>query len=546
MTAPAVPQFSYSSGAVRLPSVFAQRGGGHHKDLSSGSMGAGVHGTGCGTGKATRHRRRVMRKPLLEHIENLHGRRTDDKSTSDDVALRVGPFVFGSASCHAHVSWLASGMDPSADACCDAEAYACKRAHWHSDLFASALDAVHWQWSLHGSRFLEQHRRPAEAFALYNACISDNVDSASESRSVVSFLKEIGLPWPHSVEARHRHVLDVVLDLNINWGVQLWFQISLRRLPQESRHVPITCYAVAESRYESTLLPHRVASTLQQSGLVAVKVIFRDIKAAASRLIAAAAWMDEKARKEAVAIISSVTLEPWSALFLEGSRLASDEPTPAALAVATEEQWWPPPHRTVFDRWLDAARQHKLLTANWPLDDSLLQRHSRLLEYDAWWNSVHLDPSVVTGLMVDAGAPPPALYGSLGAVMAQAVVQALDYRVGTFLDHERKLRDWLSPASRRAFLDRAVCAEREDVLMGVAALGVLLEAYRTSVVNESAYYDVREFRTRLTPEMMLFVAFCRTRCTLGRGCNELVRHVTAYSRAFGCATRAVKCSFFGE
>ncbi|XP_077512723.1 neprilysin-2-like [Amblyomma americanum] len=309
---------------------------------------------------------------------------------------------------------------------------------------------------------------------------------------------------------------------------------------------PITCYAVAESRYESTLLPHRVASALQQSGVVAVKVIFRDIKAAASRLIAAAAWMDEKARKEAVAIISSVTLEPWSALFLEGSRLASDEPTPAALAVATEEQWWPPPHRTVFDRWLDAARQHKLLTANWPLDDSLLQRHSRLLEYDAWWNSVHLDPSVVTGLMVDAGAPPPALYGSLGAVMAQAVVQALDYRVGTFLDHERKLRDWLSPASRRAFLDRAVCAEREDVLMGVAALGVLLEAYRTSVVNESAYYDVREFRTRLTPEMMLFVAFCRTRCTLGRGCNELVRHVTAYSRAFGCATRAVKCSFFGE
>ncbi|XP_077512722.1 uncharacterized protein LOC144123871 [Amblyomma americanum] len=263
MTAPAVPQFSYSSGAVRLPSVFAQRGGGHHKDLSSGSMGAGVHRTGCGTGYATRHRRRVMRKPLLEHIENLGtpllGRRFWSRVVGgllvllSFLVLSLGAWALltameyhhapvamagcRSASCHAHVSWLASGMDPSADACCDAEAYACKRAHWHSDLFASALDAVHWQWSLHGSRFLEQHRRPAEAFALYNACISDNVDSASESRSVVSFLREIGLPWPRSVEARHRHVLDVVLDLNINWGVQLWFQLSLRRLPQESRHV---------------------------------------------------------------------------------------------------------------------------------------------------------------------------------------------------------------------------------------------------------------------------------------------------------------------
>ncbi|KAL3208470.1 hypothetical protein MRX96_039029 [Rhipicephalus microplus] len=48
------------------------------------------------------------------------------------------------------------------------------------------------------------------------------------------FMRERGLLWPE-YGSTGRHALYVVLDMLINWGIPFWFEMSLHRLPNESR-----------------------------------------------------------------------------------------------------------------------------------------------------------------------------------------------------------------------------------------------------------------------------------------------------------------------
>ncbi|XP_049518674.1 uncharacterized protein LOC125943417 [Dermacentor silvarum] len=340
---------------------------------------------------------------------------------------------------------------------------------------------------------------------------------------------------------------DDVLRYVAWWFVQEYADIASPHVHRNGlvreKSRPVRCYVAAESRYHSTLFAERVASTLNQSHVEAVLVIFHDLKAAMCRLLGSAKWMDAEARKEAIAIVENVTLDPWLTTPLFAGSQVATESAPNAPNILPEAA------RTAFDMWLEAARQHKRLSANWPLEDTMLQRrsiYSRLAEYNAWWNSVFLHPSAVMYPLFYLGAPPAATYGGLGAILAQEVAKAFDFRVGSFLDAKRKQRDWFSQGAREAFLDRAVCAERDAVLMDVAALEALLEMRRGIMPRESSYYALPGHGTQLTPETLFFVTFCRTQCGLALGCNEVVRHVAAFGETFGCATQAVKCSFFSD
>ncbi|KAH6938419.1 hypothetical protein HPB50_009161 [Hyalomma asiaticum] len=730
MAAPAAPETSYSVGSEQLPSRVVQQ---ESRDYSgSGFLRAMPGTTGCSTGHRFRCRRGGTGKPFLEHIENLGTPLLCHRVWSRGLGaglvllsflvLALGAWALWSAmelrrdpeamvgcrsaGCHDQIAWLAMGLDPSADPCSDADAYVCGRIRWQSEDHANTMDDMRRRWYLEGSRFLEKHQRPAAAFALYNACMSETVQASAGSESMMSFLVEIGLPWPYISSGRHRHFLDVILDLCINWGVHLWFELSLRRVPGNPRHslyvsaLPTinhwqrslnstwsrdsrlqyarTFYGLFNANNTETSLiedlvddeegileivnrsvqgavrspssiaisrigaetpnvssgqwmaflnahlqphllkdddrllltdnvlftlvnhllarftsdevlryvawwfvqeyadlalgtvsgtglgaeksrhvfhiesfdfswrrtePERVALSMSKLSLESMALIFWDIKSALTRLLRSAMWMDEAARNEAIAIVSNITLEPWITMPRTVEMHAARQKTPRAVTIQSGTT------RPAFDLWLEAARQHKRLAVNWPLDDALQQdrlHYSGLAEYNAWWNSVFLHPSAMSGPVFSTDAPKSAVYGGFAGILARRLVEAVDFRVGTYLDAKRNLHDWLSPGAREAFLDRIVCAEDDTVLMDVAAIEALLETQRGLLAERNNYYVLPGLGTRLTPAMLFFVAFCRARCGLARGCNQVVRHVRAFDQAFGCPTKTAKCSFFGD
>ncbi|KAL1417571.1 hypothetical protein MTO96_006126 [Rhipicephalus appendiculatus] len=71
------------------------------------------------------------------------------------------------------------------------------------------------------------------AFSLYSACLAPAVESVSQLKA---FMKGRGLSWPKYGTDNSRHALYVMFDLLINWGVQFWFELSLRRLPNDTRY----------------------------------------------------------------------------------------------------------------------------------------------------------------------------------------------------------------------------------------------------------------------------------------------------------------------
>ncbi|KAH8025449.1 hypothetical protein HPB51_008364 [Rhipicephalus microplus] len=69
------------------------------------------------------------------------------------------------------------------------------------------------------------------AYNLYRACMNPEPMGVYQLKD---FMRERGLLWPE-YGSTGRHALYVVLDMLINWGIPFWFEMSLRRLPSESR-----------------------------------------------------------------------------------------------------------------------------------------------------------------------------------------------------------------------------------------------------------------------------------------------------------------------
>ncbi|KAH7950685.1 hypothetical protein HPB51_028281 [Rhipicephalus microplus] len=183
------------------------------------------------------------------------------------------------------------------------------------------------------------------AFSLYSACLAPAEECLSQLKA---FMKGRGMTWPQYGADNSQHAAYVMLDLLINWGVPFWFEMSLRRLPNDASNMDMLytlgwwfaqqfsvmasldgsiasygsattaaanrqsdCYALAESRFRRQLFLQRAHASLGYPGMRQVDDIFSNIRDMTVTLLHSLAWMEEAARSEAVAIVEATEFEVW-------------------------------------------------------------------------------------------------------------------------------------------------------------------------------------------------------------------------------------------
>ncbi|XP_075558172.1 membrane metallo-endopeptidase-like 1 [Dermacentor variabilis] len=137
-----------------------------------------------------------------------------------------------SAGCQLLASKVINRLDATVNPCDDIEAHVCGPVRWESDLVTDTATEVMRVWMQRGAVHLESKKRPDAAFSLYHACMAPAEESLSELKA---FMRDRGLLWPTYGESK-LPALYVLLDLLINWGVPFWFELSLRRLPDDTRY----------------------------------------------------------------------------------------------------------------------------------------------------------------------------------------------------------------------------------------------------------------------------------------------------------------------
>ncbi|XP_072145103.1 uncharacterized protein [Dermacentor andersoni] len=145
------------------------------------------------------------------------------------------------SACWEELQLFLATLRSSVEPCHSFESHVCDDVIWSNEMTRETPDDMRFRWYLQGSRFLDQYEKPAPAVALYRACLDQWDSDVGDEQRVLQFLRDRGLLWPANAAGSH-HALYVLLDLIINWGVPFWFELSLRRLPRESRHVEVCVY----------------------------------------------------------------------------------------------------------------------------------------------------------------------------------------------------------------------------------------------------------------------------------------------------------------
>ncbi|CAN7988493.1 unnamed protein product, partial [Ixodes pacificus] len=222
--------------------------------------------------------------------------------------------------CLEHAALLTKSMDRSVQPCEDFYAYVC--GNWkHGSLgiinisdvagiVRARLQQANALMLFNGTSSLASFNRVA---ATFKSCIKrGNEDLPSNLRRLKSFMKARGIPWPY--EARgDRHPLDVLLDLDINWGLPVLFETRLFKdspkisvvmrsnrltdiiLGEESlqgffdkeiirnrisamKLLPVVCYYQIEQRYGAAMLTGYVDARFPKSSQDLVTRLLTNIK----------------------------------------------------------------------------------------------------------------------------------------------------------------------------------------------------------------------------------------------------------------------------
>ncbi|KAL3242930.1 hypothetical protein MRX96_020771 [Rhipicephalus microplus] len=304
-----------------------------------------------------------------------------------------------------------------------------------------------------------------------------------------------------------------------------------------ARFVPGMCYMITENRFRRRIFFERSVALGGSIFLGSVTAIFEKLRNTTQRLISeATTWIDAEARTEAVAIVSLTHFEPF-----KSTSNASVETLPRSA-------------HSPFRGWLEAAKLHRLTFPGWPVNDTMLHRHSMysfLVEYEYWWNTVYVNPAMAAPPFFYVGAPASVNYGGLGAAVARQLVRSFDPKMGSFMDSKRRVRSWMSRTTRKALEQMVSCvAGRSGLLMQVASAQVAYRAYREQSEDKPSRYVINK-NVSLTPDMLFFVTLCRTMCGMDHLCSLVLRNMAAFARAFSCKPHTPmnpsrRCHFFNE
>ncbi|XP_077508748.1 neprilysin-1-like [Amblyomma americanum] len=169
--------------------------------------------------------------------------------------------VCTSRACYLHERFLLQTMDPKANHCHAFGTYMCGR--WTDDYPALRdLEALLRKDALQeGASCLRFHphksRVAAKASRMLQSCLEQPEKTARDVslRSFRAFLRARGLFWPND-PLEDRHPLDVLLDLSVNWGIDLWFRLRARKegfARLQIMEVPVTWSLLARSEHADDL-----------------------------------------------------------------------------------------------------------------------------------------------------------------------------------------------------------------------------------------------------------------------------------------------------
>ncbi|KAH7943763.1 hypothetical protein HPB52_011336 [Rhipicephalus sanguineus] len=137
------------------------------------------------------------------------------------------------AGCQRLVSEVIDRLNTSVDPCDDIEAHVCGAIKWDDGLVTDTASKMMRMWMRRGALYLQSKSRREAPFSLYSACMAPAAECVSQLKA---FMRGRGLSWPVYGADNSQHALYVMLDLLINWGVPFWFELSLRRLPNDTRY----------------------------------------------------------------------------------------------------------------------------------------------------------------------------------------------------------------------------------------------------------------------------------------------------------------------
>ncbi|XP_075726098.1 uncharacterized protein LOC142767752 [Rhipicephalus microplus] len=138
-----------------------------------------------------------------------------------------------SAGCQHLVREVIERLNTSVDPCDDIEAHVCGVMKWENGLITDTATKMMRMWMRRGAQYLESKSKREAAFSLYSACLAPAEECVSQLKA---FMKGRGMTWPQYGVDNSQHAVYVMLDLLINWGVPFWFEMSLRRLPNDARY----------------------------------------------------------------------------------------------------------------------------------------------------------------------------------------------------------------------------------------------------------------------------------------------------------------------
>ncbi|KAL1427432.1 hypothetical protein MTO96_017390 [Rhipicephalus appendiculatus] len=157
----------------------------------------------------------------------VHGNSPEVHEWSEDVCA--------TRACDRQARFLHETMQPSADTCRQFGTLMCGR--WtHDHAVATDVDAELRESALQqDARFLRNYtgsfHATQEAGRMLRSCLEQQSDQKARRaalRTFRDFLRDRGLPWPNKPTG-DRHPFDVLLDLSINWRIDLWFGVRLRK-----------------------------------------------------------------------------------------------------------------------------------------------------------------------------------------------------------------------------------------------------------------------------------------------------------------------------
>ncbi|KAK8773095.1 hypothetical protein V5799_012340 [Amblyomma americanum] len=112
----------------------------------------------------------------------------------------------------------------------------------------------------------------SKAFGALTRCL--NRSNENYSATLATFMRERGLTWPISRQVRFFDVLDVLLDLSVNWKVSPWFDVRLRYLHSRS-DVDRVVIVFGEPGHVTLLRMEQIAALDKSAYASAVRAIVR-------------------------------------------------------------------------------------------------------------------------------------------------------------------------------------------------------------------------------------------------------------------------------